>query len=130
MIEKKLTEEQIDFSISLIFIHLELYFSDEDYPLSDLPRETKLGDILDHALNSNGLTVRELINDIAKDNAVVLPPLKRMPEPSEIFGIVENHKHLKSLMVVDTSSLINFFMPLTIEDVFSFQAPVSRLSLI
>lgn len=104
MIEKKLTEEQIDFSISLIFIHLELYFSDEDYPLSDLPRETKLGDIFDHALNSNGLTVRELINDITKDNAVVLPPLKRMPEPSEIFSIVENHKHLKSLMVVDTSS--------------------------
>lgn len=129
VIQKTLTEEQIDFTIDLIFIHLERYFTEEDFPLSSLSKETKIGEILDEVLDPNGLTIRELISDVAAGNSVSLS-LSKMPEPHEIVGLLSQIKKIKAMTKVDISSIVDFFTPLSIQDVLAFQVPTVDLNAI
>lgn len=122
MILKELTEEQIDFSIDMIFIHLGCYFEDEECLLNNLSHDTKIGDIFDEIITQKGLSIRELIKDVAKGNAISIK-LPNTPSSLEIGECIQQLENIKTMTEIDISPILNFFAPLSIREICAFQVP-------
>lgn len=122
MLHQTLTEEEIDRIIDFVFIYLELCFTDEEYPGSKLSQQTKIGDILDTVVSCSGNSVRDIMESTAADQVVTLK-LNTMPGTEEILEIAKQLVIKKSMTKIDISSVIQFFMPLTIKNILAYQSP-------
>lgn len=125
MIKKILTEEQVDFAIGLLFIHLQLYFTSEEYPFYNISENTKISAIFEEVINNNGNTVNDLFSEIASSVSVELN-CKEPTNENEMLEIIEKINTIKSQSLVDTTPIVDFFSFLTVRDVLSFKVPESK----
>ena len=126
MIKKTFTEIEESQIIDMLFVHFELHFTGDGYPLSNLQRDTKIGDILEAIITHDGQTVKEFIEKIALESTISIE-VSYMPETNEdIANTIQRLGGETMKYKADIEPIISFFSPLTILDVIKYNISLEK----
>lgn len=103
MATQTLDQQTIDVIVEYLYVKFKLYFTDETSLLSSIPRDTKIGTIIDSVVNGDRYTLRYMIEEVTRSLAM------------NVSGV----SHTGFYDKVDITPLVNFFTNVSINDVIS-----------